>query len=51
MSNFDFLSAEWNDIRETATKAEPTAIPDPRTSCFYARQALELAVAWAYMEI
>ncbi len=29
-------------------KAEATAIPDPRTSCFYARRALELAVAWAY---
>ena len=22
--------------------------PDPRTACFYARRALELAVAWAY---
>ena len=48
MSNFDFLITEWKDIHEAATKAESAAIPDPRTSCFYARRALELAVAWAY---
>lgn len=48
MSNFDFLSAEWKSLHEAATKAEQAAIPDPRTSCFYARRALELAVAWAY---
>ncbi|MCU0721844.1 MAG: DUF4145 domain-containing protein [Pirellula sp.] len=48
MSNFEFLSAEWKDIHDAASKAESTAIPDPRTSCFYARRALELAVTWAY---
>jgi type I restriction enzyme R subunit len=48
MSNFEFLTAEWKDIQAAASKAESTAIPDPRTSCFYARRALELAVAWAY---
>ncbi|WP_339747746.1 DEAD/DEAH box helicase family protein [uncultured Rubinisphaera sp.] len=48
MSNFQFLSTEWKDIHEAASKAESAAIPDPRTSCFYARRALELAVAWAY---
>ena len=48
MSHFQFLSTEWKDLYEAATKAESTAIPDPRTSCFYARRALELAVAWAY---
>jgi type I restriction enzyme R subunit len=48
MGNFEFLTAEWKDIHEAATKAEQAAIPDPRTSCFYARRALELAVAWAY---
>ncbi len=48
MSNFDFLTTEWKDIHEAATQAESAAIPDPRTSCFYARRALELAVAWAY---
>ncbi|MEO7127896.1 MAG: DEAD/DEAH box helicase family protein, partial [Rhodoferax sp.] len=29
-------------------RAEASAYPDPRTACFYARRALELAVAWAY---
>ncbi len=48
MSNFEFLISEWKDVHEAAAKAEETAIPDPRTSCFYARRALELAVAWAY---
>ncbi|MEI7462466.1 MAG: DEAD/DEAH box helicase family protein, partial [Pirellula sp.] len=48
MSQFQFLSAEWKDVYDAATKAESTAISDPRTSCFYARRALELAVAWAY---
>lgn len=29
-------------------RAESAARPDPRTSCFYARRALELAVFWIY---
>ena len=29
-------------------KAEQTARSDPRTACFYARRALELALRWAY---
>ena len=48
MSNFDFLTSEWKEVHAAASKAESTAISDPRTSCFYARRALELAVAWAY---
>lgn len=48
MTHFQFLEAEWKDIHDAASKAESTAIPDPRTSCFYARRALELAVNWAY---
>ncbi len=48
MSHFQFLESEWKDIYEAATKAESMAIPDPRTSCFYARRALELAMAWAF---
>ncbi len=48
MSNFEFLTTEWKDVFAAASKAESTAIADPRTSCFYARRALELAVAWAY---
>ena len=48
MSNFDFLTSEWKDIHEAASKVESAAIPDPRTSCFYARRTLELAARWAY---
>jgi hypothetical protein len=35
-------------VFEAAGKAEAAAHADPRTACFYARRALELAVAWAY---
>ena len=48
MPHFGFLHAEWSDIFTAAAKAELNALPDPRTSCFYARRALELAVAWLY---
>lgn len=48
MSNFDFLRSEWKQIHEAAEKAEASAIPDPRTACFYARRAMELAVHWAF---
>jgi Domain of unknown function (DUF4145) len=45
---FDFLRAEWPDVHEAAAKAAAAVYPDPRTACFYARRALELAVSWAY---
>ncbi|MFD0801653.1 DEAD/DEAH box helicase family protein, partial [Streptomonospora algeriensis] len=48
MSNFAFLSAEWPDLYDEARRAERLARVDPRTSCFYARRTLELAVAWLY---
>jgi len=48
VSNFAFLQVEWPAIREAANKAEGAVHHDPRTACFYARRALELAVAWAY---
>lgn len=48
MSLFSFLADEWPDLHEAATRAAVTVRPDPRASCFYARRALELAVAWAY---
>jgi type I restriction enzyme R subunit len=48
VSNFAFLQSEWPAVYEAASKAESAAHPDPRTACFYARRALELAVAWAY---
>ena len=48
MSHFAFLEREWPGVFEAAGKAEAAVHPDPRTACFYARRALELAVAWAY---
>lgn len=48
MSNFAFLQREWAAVFEAASKAEAAVHADPRTACFYARRALELAVAWAY---
>ena len=47
-SHFAFLQAEWPAIHEAAAKAAAAVHPDPRTACFYARRALELAVDWAF---
>src|SRR5262249_32296348 len=46
--HFQFLAAEWPDVYEAATKAEAAALPDPRTSCFYARRSLESLGHWVY---
>jgi len=48
VSQFAFLDAEWPAVFEAARQAESAARGDPRTACFYARRALELAVHWAY---
>lgn len=48
MSQFTFLQHEWDAVFEAASKAEAAVHADPRTACFYARRALELAVSWAY---
>ena len=48
MSQFSFLQREWPAVFEAASKAEAAVHADPRTACFYARRALELAVSWAY---
>ncbi len=48
MTNFAFLEAEWPSLYEAAIKASNAVHPDPRTACFYARRALELAVQWVY---
>jgi len=48
VSQFAFLEAEWPAVFEAARQAESAARGDPRTACFYARRALELAVSWAY---
>jgi type I restriction enzyme R subunit len=48
MSQFAFLQREWAAVFEAASKAEAAVHADPRTACFYARRALELAVSWAF---
>lgn len=48
MSNFDFLQGRFLPLASEARRAEGYAIGDPRTSSFYARRALELAVEWMY---
>lgn len=48
MSQFVFLQHEWAAVFEAASKAETAVHADPRTACFYARRALEMAVGWAY---
>jgi type I restriction enzyme, R subunit len=47
-SNFSFLQAEWPALYSEALRAENAALSDPRTSCFYARRTLELAVVWLF---
>src|SRR5690606_38854052 len=48
VSQFVFLSGEWPQVASATMRAEALAYPDPRAACFYARRALELAVAWSY---
>lgn len=48
IGNFQFLSPEWPELYEPAAKAEALVHADPRSSSFYARRAVELAVAWIY---
>ncbi len=48
MSQFRFLEREWPTLYEAAAAAESAVYPDPRTACFHARRALELAIAWIY---
>jgi len=48
MAQFGFLQAEWPDIHEAAARAESLALADPRAAAFYARRALEQAIAWLY---
>ena len=48
MSQFAFLQAEFSEVHEHAVKAESLALSDPRSACFHARLALEVAVKWMY---
>jgi type I restriction enzyme, R subunit len=47
-SNFGFLQSEWPQLFAEGQKSEALVVPDPRTACFYARRALEIAVTWLY---
>ncbi len=48
MSQFSFLKSEWPAVYDAAGKAESAVYSDPRTTCFYARRSLELAIAWLF---
>src|SRR5205807_1236585 len=48
MSNFSFLQTEWPELHDSAAKVESLTNTDPRSCCFYARRALELAIQWLY---
>ncbi|MBA3342839.1 MAG: DEAD/DEAH box helicase family protein [Gemmatimonadaceae bacterium] len=47
-SQYSFIALEWPATYEAAARAEAAVHADPRTACFYARRALELAMAWVY---
>ncbi|MGI0479353.1 DEAD/DEAH box helicase family protein [Geminocystis sp. CENA526] len=47
-SNFDFLTTDFPEIYESATRVENLAPIDRRACCFYARYTLEQAVIWLY---
>jgi type I restriction enzyme R subunit len=47
LSQFGFLQREWPAVFDAAARAEAAIQADARTACFYARRALELAVASA----
>ena len=48
MSQFAFLSAEFPEVFAHASKAESLALADARSTCFYARLGLEVAISWLY---
>ena len=48
MSNFAFLQGQFPQLSDAARRAESYLSSDPRTACFYARRALEIALNWVY---
>jgi type I restriction enzyme R subunit len=48
MTQFAFLSADFENLLAHAKKSEQSALSDPRGSCFYARLTLETALKWLY---
>lgn len=49
-SNFKFLAAHFPDVYAAAYEAEQQVYAKPITAGMYARQALELLMAWVYRE-
>lgn len=47
-SNFDFIQEHWPDLYRNALRAEQNVYTAPRTSAFYSRLCLEMAVRWMY---
>jgi len=47
VSNFTFLTTSWPDLCATAIEAEQNINSTPRTSCFYSRRSLEIAIKYA----
>jgi type I restriction enzyme R subunit len=47
-SNFDFLKENFENLYKASVQAENTVYRAPRTSCMYARRALELTVKSIY---
>ncbi|MEI6535239.1 MAG: DEAD/DEAH box helicase family protein, partial [Verrucomicrobiaceae bacterium] len=48
MTQFSFLTHQFDDLLEPAKRAETAARSDPRGSCFYARLTLEVALKRLY---
>ena len=48
VTNFGFLREEFSAVFAEAARAEQFAKVDPRTSCFYSRRALEVALTWVF---
>jgi type I restriction enzyme R subunit len=47
-SQFTFLAVDFPEVVPHAVTAERAAQSDPRSACFYARLALEVAVNWMF---
>lgn len=48
MSHFAFLKEAWPAVYATAVNSERTASSDPRATCVFAKQSLELLVRWVF---
>ena len=48
MTNFSFLSGEWEPFADNAYKTETFALTDPTTSAMYARRSVEEWLRWLH---